>query len=178
MEKVLLAIGGVKPSQKVFEYAMRLCQRLKAELRVLQVVRSGQWGQRLKKVQRSGQRAKRLLEESMVAATFAEAGEHETAKDIMAQARKNKDIMAQARKNMDRLMPESQRAGIAYHLTMTSESPSKEIINYVNEHRGVVLTIYDAGLGETPGSDVSAEDTEVAKEIVQHLSTPVVLRQR
>jgi nucleotide-binding universal stress UspA family protein len=168
MEKVLLAIGGVKPSQKVFEYAMRLCQRLKAELRVLQVVRSRQWGQRLKKVQRSGQRVKLLLEESMVAATFAEAGEHETAKDIMAQARKN----------MDRLMPESQRAGIAYHLTMTSESPSKEIINYVNEHRGVVLTIYDAGLGENPGSDVSAEDTEVAKEIVQHLSTPVVLMQR
>jgi nucleotide-binding universal stress UspA family protein len=167
MKKVLLAIGGVEPSHKVFEYAMRLCQRLKAELRVLQVVRSGQWGQRLRKVQRSGQRAKRFLEESMVAATFAEAGEHETAKDIMAQARKN----------MDRLMPESQRAGIAYHLTMTSESPSKEIINYVNEHRGVVLTIYDAGLGETPGSDVSAEDTEVAEEIVQHLSTPVVLMQ-
>ncbi len=167
MEKVLLAIDGVKPSQKVFQYAMQLCQRLKTELRVLQVVRSRQWGQRLKKVQRSGQRAKRLIEESMVAATFAEAGEHETAKDIMAQARKN----------MDQLMPESQRARIAYHLTMTSESPSKEIINYVNEHRGVVLTIYDAGLGENPGSDVSAEDTEVAKEIVQHLSTPVVVMQ-
>ena len=113
MQKVLLAVDGIKPTEKVFRYAVELCQRLRAELRVVQVIRPGQYSQYLKKVRKGASRAKRFIENSMVAATFAEAGEHDMATELMAQARKN----------MQQLFPESERAGISCHMTMKSGCP-------------------------------------------------------
>lgn len=164
MEKVLLAINGVKPSQKVFRYALQLCQRLKAELRVLQVIRPGQYAEYLKRVKKNAGQARRLIEGTMMAATFAEAGEHGTAKDIMAQARKN----------INQLLPESERAGVRYHLTMKSGRPCDEIIRYVNEHRDVVLTIYDGEPEGDPKRPVPTEDRDVARKVWQHLPIPLV----
>ena len=33
MQKVLLAIDGIHPDHKVFDYAVQLCKRIKAELK-------------------------------------------------------------------------------------------------------------------------------------------------
>lgn len=164
MEKVLLAINGVKPSHKVFRYAVELCQRLKAELQVLQVISPGQYGEYLKKVRKGAHWAKHFIEDSMIAATFAEAGEYGTAKDIIVQARKN----------MNQLLPESERAGVPYHLTIKSGRPSKEIIRYVKEHRDVVLTIYDGAQDENPVRGMSV-DRDVPRKIREHMSIPLVV---
>lgn len=165
MQKVLLAVDGIKPTEKAFRYAVELCQRLCAELRVVQVIRPGQYNEYLKKIRKGAHRAKRFVENSMMAATFAEAGEHEMAKEIMARARKN----------IKQLLPESERAGISCHLTMASGRPGKEIIRYVNEHRDVVLMIYDTAPEENSACGISAEEGDGPSEIKQHLSIPLVV---
>ena len=165
MQKVLLAVDGIKPTEKAFRYAVELCQRLRAELRVVQVIRPGQYSQYLKKVQMGATRARRFIENSMVAATFAEAGEHDMAIEIMAQARKN----------MQQLFPESERAGVSCHTTMRSGCPGEEIVRYVNEHRDVVLTIYDTAPEENSESGILAENGDEPSDIKEYLSIPLVV---
>jgi nucleotide-binding universal stress UspA family protein len=165
MEKVLLAVDGIKPTERAFRYAVELSQRLCAELRVVQIIRPERYNEYLKKIRKGAHRAKRYIENSMVAATFAEAGEHEMAKEIMALARKN----------IKRLLPESERAGVSCHLTMASGRPGKEIIRYVNEHRDVVLTIYDTAVEENSACGISAEEGDGPSEIKEHLSIPLVV---
>ena len=100
----------------------------------------------------------------MTAITFAEAGEHEAALDIMAEA--SKDIR--------RLLQESEKAGIRCHFSIKSVNPEKEIINYVNDHRNVVLTIYDVSdQGADQNANISKKKNELAK-ITKGLSVPLV----
>ena len=90
--------------------------------------------------------ARKFVEGSMMAATFAEAGEHETAVDILTKASKQ----------IKHLSQESAKAGVHCHFTIKSGNPEKEVIDYVNDHRNVVLTIYDVSdhnvNGRRPGS--------------------------
>ncbi len=165
MQKVLLAVDGIKPTEKAFRYAVELCQRLHADLRVVQVIRPGQYKEYLKKVRKGAHRAKRYIENFIMAATFASAREHDMAKEIMARARMN----------IKRLLPESERAGISCHLTMASGHPGKEIIRYVNEHRDVVLMIYDTAVEENSACGISAEEGDGPLEIKQHLPIPLVV---
>ncbi|MBW2108656.1 MAG: universal stress protein [Deltaproteobacteria bacterium] len=168
MEKVLLAINGVTPNRKMFSYAVQLCQRLKAELCVLQVIEARRYGEYLSKIRQKARRARRFLEDSMTAVTFAEAGDHETAKDMMIQARKN----------MNALLPESEKAGVPCRLTMTSGQAEKEIVRYVRQHRDVVLTVYDgAESPETGLHGSSSKKRDVLAVIKRHLPTPMVTMQ-
>ena len=133
MEKVLLAIDGMTADKKTFHYAVQLCKRIKAELNVLQVVTPKKCGEYLVAVGKKAKPVNRYIEQSFIAAAFAEAGEHETAKDLMSEAFRN----------LKKLLSESEKEGIPYHLTMKSGDPKQEIDNYLNTHRDVVLTIYD-----------------------------------
>ncbi len=86
MEKVLLAVDGIDHDRIVFNYAIELCKRIKAELNVFQIIRPKNYSKYIKKIRQQADLARTYIEGSMVAATFAEAGEHETAIDIMAEA--------------------------------------------------------------------------------------------
>jgi len=165
VEKVLLAIDGITPNQKIFSYAVQLCQQIRAGLNVLQIVRP-----RIKKVQKRADYARKYIEGFLLAATFAEAGEHETANEMMV-----KEMMAEALNNISQLLPESEKAGIPYHLTMRAGNPRKEIINYIKEHRDVVLTIYDPNGGGHDARGVVKKKNTVPMEIKRALSIPVVI---
>ena len=102
MQKVLLAIDGISPDHKIFDYAVQLCKRIKAELSVFQVINPRKYNEYLKTIRKSAGFARKYFENTMVAATFAEAGEHETAKEIMSAALEN----------INRLLPESEKAGV------------------------------------------------------------------
>jgi hypothetical protein len=104
------------------------------------------------------------MEGSMVAATFAEAGEHETAMDIMAEASKE----------IRRLLQESGESGVHCHFTIESENPEKEIVNYVNNHRNVVLTIYDASDHDVNDAANISIKKNAIKKIRKDLSVPLV----
>ena len=164
MEKVLLAIDGMTPDQKAFHYAIALCKRIRAELSIFQIIRPRYYHKSVEKIRKNAFLARKFMESSMVAATFAEAGEHETALDIMAEASKE----------IKRLLSESKKSGVHCHFSMKSGNPEKEIIDYVNEHRNVVLTIYDAS---NQGADQNGnvyEKEHVLAKIKKNLSIPLV----
>jgi len=167
MQKVLLAIDGISPDHKIFDYAVQLCKRIKAELSVFQVINPRKYNEYLKTIRKRAGFARKYFESTMVAATFAEAGEHETAKEIMSTALEN----------INRLLPESEKAGVQCHFAVKTGNPAKEIINYVNVHRDVVLTIYDASLEDRKGTRGVKKQQGVPRKIKQKLAVPLVVVQ-
>ena len=164
MEKVLLAIDGMTPDRKAFRYAIALCKRIRAELSIFQIIRPQYYREYKKKIRKKGLFVRKFVEGSMVAATFAEAGEHETALDIMAEVSKE----------IRRLLQESEEAGVHCHFSITSGNPEKEIVNYVNDHRNVVLTIYDVSDHDVnEANNISKKKISLAK-ITKGLSVPLV----
>jgi nucleotide-binding universal stress UspA family protein len=162
MKKVLLTIDGMTPDQKAFDYAVSLCQRIKAELSIFQVISSRYYHKYMKRIRKNVLLSKKIVESAMVAATFAEAGEHETALDIMTEASSQIEHLLQA----------SEKAGIHCRFSITSGNPGKEIVKYVNDHRDVILTIYDA-FGRSGTVDIFEKKSTLAK-IKRDLSVPVV----
>jgi hypothetical protein len=166
MRKILLAINGIQPNRRVFSYTVQLCQRLKAELLVLQVVDTGNRGGRLGAIGRKARRAMKILEDSMTAAAFAEAGEHETAHAMMVQARKQ----------INELLPETASAGIQCHFTMKAGAPEREIVRYARRHRDIVLTVYDSAVSDSQEDGPIHKERDVAGVIRQLLEVPVVTK--
>jgi len=162
MKQVLLTIDGMTPDQKAFHYAVALCKRIRAELSIFQIIRPRYYRKSIEKIRKNAFLAKKFMEGSMVAATFAEAGEHETALDIMAEASKE----------IKHLLSESEKSGVHCHFSIKSGDPEKEIVKYVNDHRDVILTIYDAF--DVNGTvDISEKKSTLAK-IKRNLSVPLV----
>jgi nucleotide-binding universal stress UspA family protein len=162
MEKILLAIDGITPDRKAFRYAVTLCKRIRAELSIFQIIRPRYYQEYRKKIRKKGSIMRKFVEGSMVAATFAEAGEHETALDIMAEA--SKEIRG--------LLLESEEAGVHCRFSIKSGDPEKEIVEYINDHRDVILTIYDAF--DVNGTvDIPEKKSTLAK-IKRNLSVPLV----
>jgi nucleotide-binding universal stress UspA family protein len=166
MRKILLAINGVKPSRKVFRYAVQLCKRLKAELIVLQVLDTGGGTGPMGLIGRKARHARKMLETSLTAATFAEAGEHETAQDVMIEARKQ----------INELLPETAKAGIQCHFTMKAGPPDREIVRYTRRHRDIVLTVYDGSATDIREERKVSGRKDVAGIIRRRLAIPVVTR--
>ena len=162
MKQVLLTIDGMTPDQKAFHYAVALCKRIRAELSIFQIIRPRYYRNYMKKIRKNALIAKKVMESAMVAATFAEAGEHVTALDIMAEASKQ----------IEHLLQESEKAGVHCRFSIKSGDPEKEIVKYVNDHREVILTIYDAF--DVNGTvDISEKNNTFAK-IKRNLSVPLV----
>ncbi|MBU0769482.1 MAG: universal stress protein [Proteobacteria bacterium] len=164
MEKVLLAIDGMTPDRKAFHYAVALCKRIRAELSIFQIIRPQYYREYKQKIRKKGFIARTFIEGSMVAATFAEAGEHETALDMMAEASEK----------IRGLLQESEKAGVHCHFSIKSGNPEKEIVNYVNDHRSVVLTIYDVSDHDVnEAANIYSKKSALAR-IRKDLSVPLV----
>jgi nucleotide-binding universal stress UspA family protein len=166
MEKVLLAIDGITPDEKAFHYAVELCTRIKADLNILHIVRSQNMNGLLEKAINSAKCAKLFFEGTMMATTFAEAGEHETADNIMDQALKN----------INKLLPESEKAGISCHLTMKSGNPNEEIVRFVKDHKDVVVAIYDPS-GEKKQNTSDPRIKKMIRSITDAVPIPLVMVQ-
>ena len=168
MEKVLLAIDGMMPEPKAFRYAVALCKRIKAELSIFQIIRPDYYRKYKKKIRNKASIAKKFFEGSMMAATFAEAGEHEVALDIMDEAATE----------IRRLLKESEEAGVPCHFSIKTGNPENEIVNYVNDHRNVVLTIYDVSDPDADRADHKYRRIDALAKIKKSLSVPLVTVQR
>jgi nucleotide-binding universal stress UspA family protein len=167
MEKVLLAIDGMTPDRKAFRYAVSLCKRIRAELSIFQIIRPQYYREYKKKIRKKGLLARKFVEGFMVAATFAEANEHEIALDMMAEVSKE----------IRRLLQESEEAGVHCHFSIKSGNPEKEIVNYVNDHRNVVLTIYDVSDHDVNEAANIYRNKKTLAKITKGLSVPLVMVQ-
>lgn len=164
MKNVLLTIDGMTPDLKAFRYAVALCKRIRAELSIFQIIRPQYYREYRKKIRKKGLLARKFIEGSMVAATFAEAGEHETALDIMAEASKE----------IRRLLQESEEAGVHCHFSIKSGNPEKEIVDYINDHRNVVLTVYDVSDRDVNEAANIYSKKNALERIRKVLSVPLV----
>lgn len=168
MQKVLLAIDGITPTQKVVRYAIELCKYIKADLNVLQIISSPSYGKYMENLKQRINKARKNIEDSMIAATFAEAGEHE-----MAKTQKKQDPA-----NSGRLPSGPEGTDVHFHWSMKSGRPDKEIVNYVSNNRDIVLTIYDAPEEETGDTVLERDKNIVPRRIMQELETPLVVLKR
>ncbi|MFP4040131.1 MAG: hypothetical protein ACLFS7_06270 [Desulfosudaceae bacterium] len=181
MGKVLLAIDGMFPDKQILDYAISVCRRIKAELNILQVIDPDMARSRLKTIRNKMGLARNCLENTMIATTFAETGEHDTARKLMADAAANiKELLAERGK------PEAH-----YLVKLRSGEIDHEIEDYLNRHRDIVLAIYDAtGIPDIPENNTATarrrknETWPVyqdqlrikAGEIQKRLSVPLVIR--
>jgi len=165
MKKVLLAIDGITPDSKIFHYAVELCKRMKAELKVFQIIRPQNYSKYLKEMRQKADFARMYFQGSMAAAAFAEAGEYESAKEIMAEASEQ----------IKRLLSESQKQGVQCHFSMKRGSPEKEIVDYVNQHRDVVLTIYNSSAENVDKTGILSKKKNVITSIKEKLAVPLVV---
>ena len=163
MSKILLAIDSITPSRKVFQYALQLCQWMKAEMDILQIINPRNYRNHLAKTRKKADNTRRYLQSVFAAAAFAEANEHEIARDIMADAKEN----------INRLLPDSGKAGIKYRLICKSGDPEKEITDYVEAHRDIALAIYDEGHEESGEAEAGLEG-ENRLSFFKKLKIPVV----
>jgi nucleotide-binding universal stress UspA family protein len=165
MEKILLAIDGIEPDSKIFSSAVALCKRMRAGLDVLQILDLRNCKKYLKKVKQGARHAQSVFEDAMVAATFAEAGQHDIAEQLKMQAYEN----------IDRLIPRAEKDDIDYHLTLKFGNADEEIVRYVCDHRDVVLTIYVPSGAPDKQERASMIKRDMILQIGQRLSTPLVI---
>jgi hypothetical protein len=81
-------------------------------------------------------------------------------------------MMAEGSEQVEHLLKESEKAGVQCRFSITSGNPEKEIVDYVNDHRDVILTIYDA-FGGSGSVNIFEKKTTLAN-IKKDLSVPVV----
>ena len=165
MQRILLAIDGITPDKKALYYAVELCKRIKAELSVLEVISPRNYPRYIKNLGERVNQARRYVEDSMVAVTFAEAGDHEVARALQEEAQKK----------ISQLLPESERDAVHCRLSMKSGSPDKEIVRYVNDHRDIVLTIYDTPEGQSDETVRERKTGSVPRRIREQLLTPLIV---
>ncbi len=165
MQKVLLAVDGIRPRQNLFQYAVQLCERIKAELDILHVINPKTYGMCFRKACEGASKARQYFESTMMAVAFAEAGEHAT----------GEALMAEAQKNLYGMLPESERSRIRPRLTISSGDPCNEIVRYVSKHRGVVLAIYDTGQDHSWERNASKKRASLFQKIRQNLPIPLVV---
>ena len=156
------------PTTRYLNYAVQLCKRDQGRIECFfRLSTRTNIANILKAIRKRAGFARKYFEGTMVAATFAEAGEHETAKEIMSTALEN----------INRLLPESEKAGVQCHFAVKTGNPAKEIIKYVNAHRDVVLTIYDSSLEDRKGTRGVKKQQGVPRKIKQKLTVPLVVVQ-
>ncbi|MDY6904740.1 MAG: universal stress protein [Thermodesulfobacteriota bacterium] len=178
MGKVLLAIDGMQPDRQIFGYAVDFCRRIKAELNILHIIDPDVARGRLTRLKKQARLARNYLEKTMMAAAFAETGEHETAKELMDEAAAN----------IRRLLAEKNEQNVQYRVKVRSGDVHREIETYVNQHRDVVLAIYDDTIPST-GDEQSGETERPALQrhsrqkhranvsnLKKRLSVPLVAR--
>lgn len=163
MKKILLAISGISPHLRDFQYAADLCSRLKADLNILQIVGLSNSRDGLKRIRDKAGNLRRRIEDSMTAATFAEAGEHEIARDILNQAKRN----------LEPLLSKAEEAGISCQVTVKEGDPEKEIVRYLKGHRDIVLTVCD--IHREKDAPSRKKRTSIPAGIAEQFPVPVVV---
>ena len=139
MKTIMLAVCGPRPHEEAVGYSLRLAQRMKARLEVLQIVAppiSSGWQRVIQALKKSG----RAFEEGMVAATFAEMGEHKEALEIMG-------IVSKAAESAENEALDASK--VEYRFLVGK--PEEEIPSFVANNHDVILGIIDNACAPAKG---------------------------
>jgi hypothetical protein len=165
MKRILLAVDGMAPDRKALHYALTLCNPVRAGLDVLQIIRPFGRSGRFGKLKDGVRRARDAFEKAMVTAAFAEAGAPELAGTLEREALKR----------FNRILPARVDTSVDYHCVVTGEDPDSVLKRYVDEHRNIILAVYDslrAGSKVAPGA---TSRRALFPGLLNNLTIPLVL---
>ncbi len=165
MAKVLLALDGDMPAEKALKYAASLCRRMSAGLAVLHIVRDEAKGS-FAKAKSAMKKIKMQFEGAMLAATYAESGEHDTAKRIIETTRKR----------IAEYVEKEEISGMEYIPVTGKKEPPAEIMRYVSENSDVVVAVYARCKPAGKGTKKAGSDKSVMPgSILEDLDVPLVV---
>jgi len=144
MKKVLMGIIGSQPHETTLRYCLGLAQRIKAKVEVLQVLRPAAESP-VARIGRQLRRGVQRFESTMVSASFAEAGEHETARQL-------EEMLAKAARDLRDT--EGLEAVPPFSVQVKTGDPEVEIPRFVVNDRDIVLAICDGPDADDPASEV------------------------
>lgn len=162
MKTVLLAIAGETPSRQALEYAIELCEKMKARLSILQVISVGK-----RKLSKSAlgvkvEKIRKMFENSMIEITFAESGE--TIETPNPSIDIHKEGYLQSHIGTPPVILED--------LKVVPGKISREISGYIREHREIVLAVYDdAAESINPKKKIRKG---VPNRIIENIKVPMV----
>ena len=165
MKTILLAVDGMAAHKNALDYALNLCAPVCAELDILQIIRPRRgYADSLSKFKKSIYRARDLVEGAMVTATYAEAAAPEMAKAVRATAENQ----------LKRLIPSGIDTTVEYNCIVTGEDPDAVLKRYVDEHRNIILTIYDSLRFGRKTTAIHEPAKKLASNLLSRLSIPLV----
>jgi hypothetical protein len=165
MKTILLAVDGMAAHKNVLDYALGLCDPVRAELDILQIIRPRVYAAGLTKFKKSIYRARDLMEDTMVTATYAQAGAPELADTLRATAERR----------FKRLIPTGNHTSLDYHCVVTGENPDAVLKRYVDQHRNVILAIYDSLRFGRKTTSTHTPARSIVGGLLNKLSIPLVL---
>ena len=160
MKQVLLAINGDNPTTAVFNYAVDLCTRIRAELNILQFLKERRLTEYLLSTKKKVRCVGRLLEDSFAGVAFAEEGMPDMADEILSGASEP----------LKKLI--SNKAGMSFEIALINGSPETDLESYIENHHDIILTIFDPS---TDSSDPPGRNRVNIEQIKKKLSVPLVI---
>ena len=153
MKTVLLAINGEHPSHAAFDYAVGLCRRMRAELNILQFIKTRKIARCLSSTRKKVSHLNRMLENSFAGAAFAEEG----MPDVTAQ------FMHGMSKPLKNLLEENP-TDVHCNVELSSGDPEIELSEFIEERHDIVLTIFDpAQDGKIDSNSTDLKNTDLKK---------------
>jgi len=137
---------------------------VRAGLDILQIVRPRRYSAGLSKIKRGIYRARDLVEDAMVTATYAQAGTPELADALRATAERR----------VKELIPDNIDTTVGYNCVVTGEDPDAVLERYVEEHHNVILAIYDSLRFGRKTASAPAPAAELVSGLLSRLAIPLV----
>jgi len=134
MKTILLAVDGMAAHKITLDYALGLCDPVRAGLDILQIIRPHGYSAGLSRFKKSIYRARDLVEDTMVTATYAQAGAPELAESLRTEAERR----------LKRLIPADLKTAVDYHCVVTGENADAVLTRYVDQHRNIILAVFDS----------------------------------
>jgi hypothetical protein len=160
MKTILFAIDRMSPDQQALNYTLTLCRRMLAKLDVLHILHSpAKPSSRLQTIASRALRARDAFENTMVTATYAQAGAIDP----------ERELKMAAYDHFRRKLPQKTNSSIDYHCVITGEPSDMVIERYVHQHRSVVLAIFDSQHAKKGKINRPSE-----RNILPRLAIPVV----
>jgi hypothetical protein len=133
MKYVLYAVDKLRPSHNFFQHTVDLCAEITSCLCVLQLIHPHKFRYLLSAAKSKLEMAHQIFETSMSAATYAQAGSSELARQCLLEGGKR----------LNELRNVAQRKGVHVEAVQRIGHPAQEVLDFLNERPQVILAVLD-----------------------------------
>ena len=133
MKYVLYASDSLRPRQKIFDHTVNLCTHMTSYLYILQLINPHKFGQLLSSARAKLEKAHRIFETSMSAATYAQAGSSELARQCLQEGEMG----------LDDLRRKADKEGVYVEFSQRIGPPAWELIDFLRKRPDMIMAVLD-----------------------------------